>query len=70
MLLVVVDIAVAIGGVVAVIATVVILTSSNSNDVNDGRIFDLFGREYYNRLTLKTGVYIQNKRLFFIEKSL
>ena len=44
--------------------------SQLDNDVNDGRIFDLFGREYYNRLTLKTGVYIQNKRLFFIEKSL
>ncbi len=34
----------------------------------DNRIFDLFGRQYYNRRSLKTGVYIQNKKLFFIRE--
>ncbi|MBL31807.1 MAG: hypothetical protein CMP62_03680 [Flavobacteriales bacterium] len=34
----------------------------------DNRIFDLFGREYNHRSSLKTGVYIQNQKLFFIRK--
>ena len=36
----------------------------------DYRVFDLFGREYFDKSTLKTGVYIQNKRLFFINNTL
>tara|TARA_B100001250_G_scaffold414625_1_gene454843 strand:+ start:6225 stop:8612 length:2388 start_codon:yes stop_codon:yes gene_type:complete len=36
--------------------------------MNDDRIFDLFGREYFNRLSLKQGVYVQNKKLFFIRE--
>ena len=36
--------------------------------MNDDRIFDLFGREYFNRSSLKQGVYIQNKKLFFIRE--
>ena len=44
------------------------LNSIQNNRVEyDNRIFDLFGREYYNRLGLKTGVYIENKKLIFIK---
>ena len=32
------------------------------------RMFDLFGREYFSRVSLKKGVYIQNKQLFFIRE--
>ena len=39
-------------------------------NIDDNRIFDLFGREYYNKVNLKTGIYIQNKKLFFIKNSL
>ncbi|MAZ55469.1 MAG: hypothetical protein CMP54_00505 [Flavobacteriales bacterium] len=35
---------------------------------NDDRIFDLFGREYFTKLSLKQGVYIQNRKLFFIRE--
>ncbi len=41
---------------------------NHTNLVDDNRIFDLYGREYINRLLLKKGVYIQNKQLFFIRE--
>ena len=41
-------------------------THTIESDTKDDRIFDLFGREYYNRSKLTTGIYIQNKQLFFI----
>ena len=37
--------------------------------INDNRIFDLFGRIYHSRVGLKTGVYIQNQKLFFIQNN-
>ena len=43
---------------------------NESNMIDDNRIFDLFGREYYHKFNLKTGIYIQNKKLFFIKNSL
>jgi len=41
---------------------------SQGSFINDSRIFDLFGREYYHQSSLKTGVYIQNNKLFFIRE--
>ena len=35
----------------------------------DNSIFDLFGRKYHSRLGLKTGGYIENKRLIFIKEN-
>ncbi len=42
--------------------------TQNAISINsDTRIFDLFGREYNNKKSLPTGMYIQNKKLFFIK---
>lgn len=40
--------------------------SENINNI-DNRIFDLYGREHFSNTYLKSGVYIQNKRLIFIK---
>ena len=43
--------------------------SPTSEEVLDNRIFDLFGREKPNQVSLKTGVYIQNNKLIFINNN-
>jgi len=41
--------------------------SKQESMLEDTRVFDLFGRQYYNKTNLKTGFYIQNKKLVFIK---
>ncbi|MDC0189518.1 hypothetical protein OAJ42_01400, partial [Flavobacteriales bacterium] len=41
--------------------------STDSSLKNDNRIFDLFGREYYHRPNLSSGIYIKNGKLIFVK---
>ena len=44
--------------------------TSTEKDFYDNRIFDLFGREYYDTQSLKSGIYFKNGQLVFIKGTL